>query len=245
LKEIGEYLRQAREEKNISIKDVQEATKISMRYLEAIERGDFNGIPGEVYCKGFIANYAIAIGLDPQYVLQRYHQIKTEQEEQERQIQLEQAVVQKYNPTITLRWSKEVYLTVATSLIGLLLIFSCIFPTVQYKEVNDVFSSRKPEVKLSDDNQSPQPYPITVYAVFSDRVWILVKSDGNYLYTKDGVTFNGSTSKQLWTAQKELEVQVGNPMAVKLNFNGKNLGRLGDKGKEVVLKFTPNGLITP
>lgn len=245
MREIGEYLRQVREEKNISLKDVQETTKISLRYLEAIDRGDFKGIPGEVYCKGFIANYASAIGLDPQYVLQRYHQIKTEQEEQERQVQLEQAVVQKYNPTVTLRWSREVYLTVAASLIGLLLIFSCIFPTVSPKEVNDVFSSRKPDVKFADDNQAPQPYPITVYAVFSDRAWILVKSDGNYLYTKDGTTFDAGTAKQLWTAQKELEVQIGNPAAVKLIFNGKNLGRLGDKGKEVVLRFTPNGLTTP
>jgi cytoskeletal protein RodZ len=246
LKEIGEYLRKVREERNISLKDVQETTKISLRYLEAIDRGDFNVIPGEVYRKGFIANYASAIGLDPQEVLQRYHQIKFEREEQERQIQLERAVVEKYNPTVTLRWSREVYLTIAASLIGLLVVFSFLFPSVKHSYIDEVFSSRtKQGSKPPDGSTAKFPYPITVYATFTTKVWVLVKSDGNYLYTKDGTTFSASTSKLLWTAQKELEIQVGNPAGIRLNFNGKDMGPLGEEKKVVTLKFSPNGLITP
>lgn len=244
LKEIGEYLRKVREEKNISIKDIQEATKISLRYLEAIDRGDFNGIPGEVYRKGFIANYASALGLDPQEVLQRYHQIKTEIEEKERQVQLERAVVEKYNPEVSLNWSREVYLTIAVSLIGLLVILSFIFPAVKEKYVEEVFSSRsRPGVKL--ESMAKLPYPITIYATFTDSVWVSIKSDGNYQYTKDGTIFNASSPKQLWSAQKELEIQVGNPVGLHLNFNGKDIRSLGEHGKVVVYKFTPSGLITP
>jgi transcriptional regulator with XRE-family HTH domain len=247
LKEIGEYLRKAREERNISLKDVQETTKISLRYLEAIDCGDFNGIPGEVYRKGFIANYAGAIGLDPQEVLQRYHQIKFEQEEQERQIQLEQAVFEKYHPTVSLRWSREVYLTIAASLIGLLVVFSFLFPSVKHSYIDEVFSSRtNQESKPVNGSSATLPYPITVYATFTKKVWVLVKYDyTNYLYTTEGATFGPSTPKLLWTAQKELEIQIGDPSGIRLNFNNSNLARFGEAGKRIVLKFSPKGLITP
>ncbi len=245
MKEIGEYLRKAREEKNISLKDVQESTKISMRYLEAIDRGDFNGIPGEVYRKGFIANYAAAIGLDSQDVLQRYHQIQSEQAAEQRQVQLEQAVIEKYNPTVNLRWSKEVYLTIATSLIGLLLIFSFVFPAAKEQYVPKDLPSRANAESQLDTNENGTSYPIEVNAVFTTRVWVLVKYDGNYLYGKDGRTFDATSSKQFWPAQKELLVEVGDPSGIKLSFKGIPLEKIGEKGKKITLKFDPHGLITP
>lgn len=242
MKEIGEYLRKTREEKNISLKDVQESTKISMRYLEAIDRGDFNGIPGEVYRKGFIANYATAIGLDAQDVLKRYHQIQSEQEAERYQAQLEQAVVEKYNPTINLRWSKEVYLTIATSLIGLLIIFSFIFPAAKEKYEHKALSSRvKSENRIADTVENDYA-PVDVEAVFISRVWVSIKNDGNYMYGRDGFTFDTSYPKQKWTALKELEIEIGDPAGIMLSFKGKPLGKLGEKGRKITLKFNPEGL---
>ena len=57
-------LREAREARGMSLADVSEITKIRSKYLEAIERGEFAAIPGEVYLKGFIRNYADCVGLD-------------------------------------------------------------------------------------------------------------------------------------------------------------------------------------
>lgn len=244
MKEIGEYLRKAREEKNISLKDVQESTKISMRYLEAIDRGDFNGIPGEVYRKGFIANYAAAIGLDAQDVLQRYHQIQSEQEAERHQAQLEQAVVEKYNPTVQLRWSKEVYLTIATSLIGLLLIFSFIFPAAKEKYVHKSISSRGVSETPLVDTPRTNKSPIEVEAVFTSEVWVLVKCDGNSLY-QEGKIFDPNSPKQYWPAQKELEITIGDPSGIKISFNGTVLPKFGEAQKRVTLKFNPHGRITP
>lgn len=245
MKEIGEYLRKTREEKNISLKDVQESTKISMRYLESIDRGDFNGIPGEVYRKGFIANYASAIGLDPQDVMHRYHQIQSEREAEQRQAQLEQAVIEKYNPTVQLRWSKEVYLTIATSLIGLLLILSFVFPSSKEKYAHKELSSRGKSDTQQTDILKTGASPIEVEAVFIAPVWVSVKHDGNLLFGRDGVTFYPTSPKQYWPAQKELEIEVGDPAGIKLSFKGTDLGKIGEKGKKVTLKFDPHGLITP
>ncbi|QKE72987.1 helix-turn-helix domain-containing protein [Arthrobacter citreus] len=62
--EIGKYLKEAREAKGLSIDDVQELTKIQKRYLEAIEEGNYEILPGQFYVRAFIKQYAETIGVD-------------------------------------------------------------------------------------------------------------------------------------------------------------------------------------
>ena len=72
MRELGELLRKAREARGLTISEVQEATKIRSRYLEAIEQGNFEVLPGDVYVKGFLRNYAEAVGLCGDEVVARY-----------------------------------------------------------------------------------------------------------------------------------------------------------------------------
>ncbi|PWI58239.1 helix-turn-helix domain-containing protein [Sulfoacidibacillus thermotolerans] len=64
LRELGNYLRQTREARGLTLSDVVEATKIRSRYLLAIEEGDLSIMPGIVYARGFIRSYADYLGLD-------------------------------------------------------------------------------------------------------------------------------------------------------------------------------------
>jgi cytoskeletal protein RodZ len=70
--ELGQLLRKARLEKNITLESLQETTKIRKRYLEAIEDGNFKVLPGSFYVRAFIKSYAEAVGLDPAEVLEMY-----------------------------------------------------------------------------------------------------------------------------------------------------------------------------
>ncbi|WP_134686273.1 helix-turn-helix domain-containing protein [Brevibacillus migulae] len=72
MSELGLVLQKAREEKGISLDDIQRITKIQRRYLEAIERGHFHLLPGHFYARAFIKSYAEAVGLDPTYVLDHF-----------------------------------------------------------------------------------------------------------------------------------------------------------------------------
>ena len=72
VKEIGEALRRAREERGMTLQDVHEATKIRIHYLQAIEDGKFDELPGEVYLKGFLWRYAETVGLNGQEVIDKY-----------------------------------------------------------------------------------------------------------------------------------------------------------------------------
>lgn len=64
LQQIGETLRQAREEQGLSIEQVMELTKVSRFNIEAIENGREDLLPHPVYAKSFIKNYARVLGLD-------------------------------------------------------------------------------------------------------------------------------------------------------------------------------------
>lgn len=75
VREIGDWLRKAREQKGLSIIDVQDITKIRARYLEAIEAEDFAKLPGEAYTRAFIRTYAVGIGLEPGPLMTRYHDL--------------------------------------------------------------------------------------------------------------------------------------------------------------------------
>ncbi|TLS37396.1 helix-turn-helix domain-containing protein [Pseudalkalibacillus caeni] len=72
MSELGQRLKNARQEKDMSLEEVQEATKIQKRYLAAIEAGDFDQLPGNFYTRAFIKSYADAVGLYGEELLEEY-----------------------------------------------------------------------------------------------------------------------------------------------------------------------------
>lgn len=72
---LGEKLRQAREERGISITEVAEQTRISPHYLEFIENDDYRTLPGGIFNKGFVKSYAKYVGIDEQEALQDYSRL--------------------------------------------------------------------------------------------------------------------------------------------------------------------------
>jgi cytoskeletal protein RodZ len=61
---IAEMLRLARQKKKLKIKDVAKKLNIKTAYLEALEKGDFNNLPGGIYAKNFLREYAYFLNLD-------------------------------------------------------------------------------------------------------------------------------------------------------------------------------------
>lgn len=75
MSDLGQLLKKARNERKLTLDDLQESTKIRKRYLEAIEEGDFKVLPGNFYTRAFIKSYAEAVGLDPEEVLRLYRNV--------------------------------------------------------------------------------------------------------------------------------------------------------------------------
>jgi cytoskeletal protein RodZ len=69
---IGSDLREAREQRGLTLRDISERTKIRQAVLRAIENDDFQGLPGSVIMRGFLKLYAREVGLDPDDIGRRY-----------------------------------------------------------------------------------------------------------------------------------------------------------------------------
>ena len=69
---FGEELKRERELREISLREVSEATKISMKFLQAIEENQFDLLPGGVFNVGFIRSYAKYIGVDDDEMVNNY-----------------------------------------------------------------------------------------------------------------------------------------------------------------------------
>src|SRR5689334_11349462 len=66
MSEFGTRLKQAREQRGISLRQIATATKISMGALEALERNDFSRLPGGIFSRAFVRAYALEVGIDPE-----------------------------------------------------------------------------------------------------------------------------------------------------------------------------------
>jgi len=69
---IGEQLRLAREGRGIPLREISDQTRISIRYLEAIESNDYRRLPGGVFNRSFIKAYARCVGYDEKEAIEGY-----------------------------------------------------------------------------------------------------------------------------------------------------------------------------
>src|SRR5262245_37129619 len=74
MSQLGERLRATRESQGIGLAQAAVETRILQRYLVALEEGDFQHLPGDVYARGFIRNYAHYLGLPTDELIERYRQ---------------------------------------------------------------------------------------------------------------------------------------------------------------------------
>ncbi|MDH3769434.1 MAG: DUF4115 domain-containing protein [Nitrospirota bacterium] len=102
---LGEYLKQAREKKGLSLEQIASQTRIQEHHLQALESEDFANLPAKVFAKGFVRSYAKALGLDEEEALQCfletsgtfYDQSQPEQPQPHVQVKLEAAPRQSIN----------------------------------------------------------------------------------------------------------------------------------------------------
>lgn len=76
---IGEQLRLAREERGVALREISNQTRISMRYLEAIETNDYKRLPGGIFNRSFVKAYARCVGFDEKQALEGYARFMREQ----------------------------------------------------------------------------------------------------------------------------------------------------------------------
>ncbi|MDX1976016.1 MAG: helix-turn-helix domain-containing protein [Rickettsiales bacterium] len=102
-KEIGQLLKQAREHEKLTLKESSHMLHVRMRYLEALEEGRLEDLPGLPYAKGYLQLYAHFLQLDKDEVLRRFEQV--EQLIEKRSYFLPDVFHSEKKPTTPLVWS--------------------------------------------------------------------------------------------------------------------------------------------
>ena len=258
---IGDLLRRERERQNLSIKDIEKATSIRALYIDAIEKGEYKTLPGEVYAKGFVRNYANYLKLNANEIVNAFNEEMHPQEElqdaagsssveEARQEQSAERNREEYRgPKIT---SLESYPMekkshgVRNALMVAAAVFVVAFAALIAFGGDEEPSAPAPRAKTQTAQQQKQsqkqteaaPKPaadgVEMKLSFTDRCWTEVVVDGK-------TEFEGTAEKGKVLTLKgkdKVRITAGNAGALHYSLNGKDMGAIGQKGEVVEKTFT-------
>ena len=254
---IGDLLRRERERQNLSIKDIEKATSIRALYIDAIEKGEYKTLPGEVYAKGFVRNYANYLKLNANEIVNAFNEEMHPQEElheaaesssaeEARQVQPVERNREEYRgPKIT---SLESYpmekkshgvrnaLMVATAVF--VVAFAALIAFGGDEEPSAPAPRAKTQTQQGQKQTEAAPKPaadsVEVKLSFTDRCWTEVVVDGK-------TEFEGTAEKGKVLTLKgkdKVRITAGNAGALNYSLNGKDMGAIGQKGEVVEKTFT-------
>jgi cytoskeletal protein RodZ len=72
MESIGEFFKQVRETKGLTVDEVSSKTRIRSDFIKALEDGNFSKLPDQVFARGFVRSYARSLGLDEEDAIQRF-----------------------------------------------------------------------------------------------------------------------------------------------------------------------------
>ncbi len=239
---IGDVLRTAREEKGLSIPEVSSRIRVSKKYLQAVEDGNFLLIPSLVYAKGFVKAYGEFLGLDPKplisELLERY---RTREEPDKREAKEPRPSIRMPEIKISLSTRHYIYAALFLLVAGIVLIeISVPREAGPQKHAAVVTPEAVQAEKLKAAVQLP-PVP----QVLPDKkpgVKITGASSSNVQVFSDGVqVYNGLLDRGRWAIYrgKEIRVKAENGGAVRISLNGKELGLMGEEGKPAEFVYYP------
>jgi AraC-like DNA-binding protein len=205
---LGEFLRRERELRHISLDDVAERTKISRRYLEALEDERYERLPGETFVRGFIRSYAQSVGLDPEDTLLIYSQSRVihgaESPRAERPSPAGHA------------WNEHLFLWLL--LIGVVVVGGVLASAVGRLGVRNLPRwAAPPAPQMSNTLSAAPPLLLTVSA--DSDTWLRVTIDDRE--PQDLVLLAGQSTK--WIGQERFILSIGNARATHLRLNGYDL----------------------
>ncbi len=151
---IGETLKSAREAKGISLRKAEEDTKIRKKYLQALEEGNYDILPGRVYAKGFLRNYANYLGLDQEEILMEYKLLGTPVRETYQESKFHKKVLRRRNN----RSNRRTYLM--TAVIALLAIITLVaygYMTKNKEGQGLQDKGKVPPTEQTDNNRGQAP----------------------------------------------------------------------------------------
>jgi cytoskeleton protein RodZ len=197
----------ARERKGVDLVRAERDTKIRVRYLSALERGDYRDLPGAVYTKGFLRNYAIYLALDPEDVLRQWRRERGDQVGPEPQIVPPKALEE---PSRPLRFSPSVVVA-ALLTAGVVLFFIYLSSQLLRYSRPPELSITTPAQAVVEVDESTTSYRLA--GTGSPGATITIKAAGQTQPIRVTVLASGEWAYQvdLRRGQNQFEIDAVNP----------------------------------
>ncbi len=259
---VGKILREQREAKGLAFEDVENSTSIKRTYLEAIESEKYDKLPGLVYARGFVRNYADFLGLDGDAIAAQFKEemepevkepeenipataprpVSVTQRDESRKVTFSSGkdFKDRTQGTSTMTKVMTAAAVVVISFVGGIYYFfgndtaADTGKSRQVAQKQEVKNNTVIEVANSTASASGKVDGVEVVATFSSNCWTWVTSDGKDVF--EGFVEKGQ--RLTWKGNKNVNVTLGNAGAVEITSNGKSLGKAGKNGEVVEIRYT-------
>ena len=256
---LGERLRSEREARGIELEDLSAQTCLSVYLLSAIEREDFDKLPGGIFNVAFVRQYAHYVGLDEDEVVAEFNRIARPDELK---------LIERANDpdrgtaaTFTERLSEFLHRYQVTAPVGLTAVLALVAVGViagqwdwenGFSSVTDLLPGPPESGTVQAPVETPSmvanrpptpppapPKPVQVLLKISDTVWIRASSDGKRVFQR---TFRAGESRAI-EANESVRLLVGNAGAISVELNGEPMPRFGDRGQVRRILLTLSGMV--
>jgi len=244
LASFGEELRREREIRGISLKEIADATKISKRFLEAIERNDYRTLPAPAFTRGFVRAYAHYVGLNSEEMVNRYNYAVATDDRIEKPPQIEkypQTPIRDISPKPAPKRGIP-HTRVDRNVIVALLIAAALsgvaYWAIQYRKkieaepADTVPVATKPAAipVLPPAQPATDDSKLRLGVEVLENAWVVLEADGKTVINAemeqgDRRTFEADEAFRFRT--------VGNAAGLKLTLNGVTVPPLGEDGEVV------------
>ena len=272
MQSFGEDLRSEREAHGITLEDISASTRIPVHVLEAIEHDDFHLLPGGLFNASFVRQYASAVGLNQDEVVDAFAKAcPTTSGDPDRLPAFATALAAEAEDRgqMAARFAegltdylrrKSVLLTAGLGVLGLVLMSLAVFyspvESDQQAEADSSYESARrveleyrsvPDVPRQESRALPaQPSVFPAKQVAALRVGLRVTDTVWVRATKDGRRAWEYTlragQRKLITAHESIGLIVGNAGGVELTLNGQAMPPIGERGQVRRVVFTPAGM---
>jgi transcriptional regulator with XRE-family HTH domain len=250
LASFGEDLRREREIRGISLKEIADATKISKRFLEALERNDHKALPAPVFTRGFVREYARYVGLNAEEMVNRYNFAAANDDRIEKPPPLEkypQTPVRDISPKPPRkRGIPPVWARIDRNLVAAVLTAAALSAVAWWAVHNrkiDQDVAAEPAVVATNTapaapRRAPVPPPkpviddsklrLTVEVV--EPSWVVLDADGKNVIRGD---MHRGDRQTFEASETFLFRNIGNAAGLKLTLNGAVIPPLGEDGQVI------------
>ncbi len=176
---IAEQLQDARQAKNLKLKDIAKELNIKEEYLRALEKGEYNKLPAGIYGKNFLKEYAFYLGLDYKKLLKDWQEEKNIGQSVRKKEIFSKQVIKKHNFLVIPK--------IIRSIIIIIIVLICFFYLGFY--LKGVISSPKIYIIEPQDNLITNNNFVVVLGLTEPETQVIINeelilSDSDGLFTK-------------------------------------------------------------